>query len=131
MAGISPRSLALVKEGLQAVVNEPGGTGGASRIAEVKVGGKTGTSQVVKLRSGKGNPYQFRDHALFVAFAPVEKPEIAVAVVVEHGEHGGSTAAPVAGAILRAYFEGKGVIKKPVVRQERFSSAAGTDTDGD
>jgi len=131
VAGISPRSLALVKEGLQAVVNEPGGTGGASRIAEVKVGGKTGTSQVVKLRTGKGNPYQFRDHALFVAFAPVDKPEIAVAVVVEHGEHGGSTAAPVAGAILRAYFEGKGVIKKQVARQERFSSAAGTDTGGD
>ncbi len=123
--GISQRSLQLVKSGLQAVVNEPGGTGGAARLAEVTVAGKTGTSQVVKLRSGKGNPYQFRDHALFVAFAPVENPEIAVAVVVEHGEHGGSAAAPVAKAIFRAYFEGRGVIRKPVVRQGRYSSNRG------
>jgi penicillin-binding protein 2 len=130
-AGISERSLALVRNGLQAVVNEPGGTGGAARIAEVKVAGKTGTSQVVKLRTGKGNPYQFRDHALFVAFAPVENPEIAVAVVIEHGEHGGSAAAPVAGAMLRAYFEGKGVIKKPVARQGRYSSTRGGGNDAE
>ncbi len=126
-AGVSRRSLELVKSGLQAVVNEPGGTGAAARLAEVMVGGKTGTSQVVKLRTGKGNPYQFRDHALFVAFAPVDKPEIAVAVVVEHGEHGGSAAAPVARAMLRAYFEGKGAIKKPVARQGRYSSNRGRD----
>jgi len=103
-----------VKRGLYAVVNEPGGTGAMARLREVKVAGKTGTSQVVKLRGGKGiGAYQYRDHALFVAFAPYEKPEIAVAVVVEHGLHGGSAAAPIAGRILRAYFEGKGVIRKP------------------
>jgi penicillin-binding protein 2 len=49
-----------------------------------------------------------------VAFAPFDKPEIAVAVVVEHGEHGGGAAAPVAGQVLRKYFEAKGVIKRPV-----------------
>ena len=77
--------------------------------------GKTGTSQVVKLRDDRGAiPYEYRDHALFVAFAPYEKPEVAVAVVIEHGEHGGAAAAPIAGRILRAYFEGKGVIRKPV-----------------
>ncbi|HLO25911.1 MAG TPA: penicillin-binding protein 2 [Geobacteraceae bacterium] len=105
----------LVKEGLLAVVNESGGTGGAARLYEVKVAGKTGTSQVVKLRDDRGAiPYEHRDHALFVAFAPYEKPEVAVAVVIEHGEHGGAAAAPIAGRILRAYFEGKGVIRKPV-----------------
>ena len=110
---IKPQSYRLVKEGLFAVVNEPGGTAGVARLSEVKVAGKTGTSQVVKLRDKKGaTPYQFRDHALFIAFAPYEKPEIAVAVVVEHGEHGGSAAAPIAARILRKYFEGKGVIKK-------------------
>ncbi|MBT0653996.1 penicillin-binding protein 2 [Geomobilimonas luticola] len=104
-----------VKQGLLAVVNEPRGTGGMARLYEVKVAGKTGTSQVVKMRDSKGGvPYQYRDHALFVAFAPYDKPEVAVAVVVEHGEHGGSAAAPIAGRILRAYFEGKGVIKAPV-----------------
>jgi penicillin-binding protein 2 len=112
--GIRPETYRLVKEGLFAVVNEPQGTGGMARLSEVAVAGKTGSSQVVKLRHDKGEvPYQFRDHALFVAFAPYEKPEIAVAVLVEHGVHGGSAAAPIAGLMLRAYFEGKGVIKKP------------------
>ncbi len=118
----NPRSFRLVKEGLLAVVNEPHGTGGAARLYEVRVAGKTGTSQVVKLRDGKGDiPYQYRDHALFVAFAPYDKPEVAVAVVIEHGEHGGAAAAPIAGRILRGYFEEKGVIKKPVMK--RMSSA--------
>ena len=112
--GIRPETYRLVREGLFAVVNEPQGTGGMARLSEVAVAGKTGSSQVVKLRQGKGEvPYQFRDHALFVAFAPYQKPEIAVAVLVEHGVHGGSAAAPIAGRMLRAYFEGKGVIKKP------------------
>lgn len=116
---VQPRNFRLVKLGLFAVVNEPRGTGGAARLYEVKVAGKTGTSQVVKQRDGKRDvAYQHRDHALFVAFAPYEKPEVAVSVVIEHGEHGGAAAAPIAGAILRAYFEQKGVIKKPVVREK-------------
>lgn len=118
-AGIKPRSLQLVSEGLLAVVNEPKGTGAMARLYEVKVAGKTGTSQVVKLRDKQGGtPYQYRDHALFVAFAPYDKPEVAVAVVVEHGEHGGSAAAPIAGRILRSYFETKGVIRKAVKKQD-------------
>lgn len=112
---LKPSSYRAVKEGLLAVVNEPRGTGAAARLYEVKVAGKTGTSQVVKQREKKGNiPYQYRDHALFVAFAPYDAPEVAVAVVIEHGEHGGAAAAPIAGAILRKYFEQKGVIKRPV-----------------
>jgi penicillin-binding protein 2 len=122
-----PSNFRLVKEGLLAVVNESGGTGGAARLYEVKVAGKTGTSQVVKLRDGRGSvPYEYRDHALFVAFAPYEKPEVAVAVVIEHGEHGGAAAAPVAGQILRAYFEGKGVIRN---RAEQGESS-GKEADG-
>lgn len=114
-ADVRPSSIRLVKEGLLAVVNEPKGTGGMARLYEVRVAGKTGTSQVVKLPDSRGGiPYERRDHALFVAFAPYDKPEVAVAVVVEHGEHGGSAAAPIAGKILRAYFEGKGIIKRPV-----------------
>jgi penicillin-binding protein 2 len=114
--GLKEQNLRLVREGLLAVVNEPRGTGAAARLYEVKVAGKTGTSQVVKQRDDKKRSfaYQHRDHALFVAFAPYDKPEVAVAVVIEHGEHGGAAAAPVAGAILRAYFEQKGVIKRSV-----------------
>jgi penicillin-binding protein 2 len=92
----------------------------------------------VKLRDSKGAlPYEYRDHALFVAFAPYEKPEVAVAVVIEHGEHGGSAAAPIAGRMLRAYFEGKGVIKKTGSSKadngadagEKSSSPDSTDSD--
>jgi penicillin-binding protein 2 len=109
---LKPEHFRLVKEGLLAVVNEPGGTGAAARLYEVKVAGKTGTSQVVKMKEKKEYlKYTHRDHALFVAFAPFDNPEIAVAVVVEHGEHGGGAAAPIAGRILRKYFEMKGVIK--------------------
>ncbi len=114
--GIKPQSYRLVKEGLLAVVNEQRGTGAAARLFEVKVAGKTGTSQVVKQGVDRKREvqYKYRDHALFVAFAPYDKPEVAVAVVIEHGEHGGAAAAPLAGAILRMYFEQKGVIKRPV-----------------
>ena len=116
----------LVKLGMLSVVNDPGGTGAAARLYDVKVAGKTGTSQVVKLRDSKtSTPYQYRDHALFVAFAPFDKPEIAVAVVVEHGEHGGSAAAPIAGKILRAYFDSK----KPVQKEADVSTKEGGDAE--
>lgn len=112
----SKESYRLVKQGLLDVVNAPGGTGAMARLYDVKVAGKTGTSQVIKLGDSKKNTaYQHRDHALFVAFAPFEKPEIAVAVVVEHGEHGGSAAAPIVGRILRAYFDGKKPVRKEAV----------------
>jgi penicillin-binding protein 2 len=106
--GISADHFRLIKKGMFAVVNEPGGTGGMARMHDMRVAGKTGSSQVVKLRDSKlSTPWNFRDHALFVAFAPYEKPEIAVAVVVEHGGHGGSVAAPIAARILKAWQDGK------------------------
>ena len=122
-AAFSKESFRLVKQGMLAVVNEPGGTGAAARQYDVKVAGKTGTSQVVKLRDSKqGTPYQYRDHALFVAFAPFDKPEIAVAVIVEHGEHGGAAAAPIAGRIIRAYFDGRKPQKKEAAGTTRGES---------
>ena len=125
-AGFSKESYRLVKQGLFAVVNESGGTGGMARMYDVRVAGKTGTSQVVKMRDGnRGTPYQFRDHALFVAFAPYDKPEIAVAVVVEHGEHGGSAAAPIVARILRTYFDAK----KPVRKEGSTVSSEEEDAD--
>ena len=125
--GIKSASFRAVKEGLFAVVNEPHGTGVMARLYEVKVAGKTGTSQVIKLRDNKGNiPYQYRDHALFVAFAPYDKPEIAVSVIVEHGEHGGGSAATIAGRMLRTYFEGKGVIKKTPSTDKGTDEGEGT-----
>ena len=102
-AQVSPESLKLVREGLAGVVNEPGGTGGACRLPGIIAAGKTGTAQVVALGK-KAVGGSSRDHAWFVAFAPLESPEIAVAVLVEHGGHGGEAAAPIARKLFAAYF---------------------------
>lgn len=75
------------------VVNEPGGTAYWLRRNDIIIAGKTGTSQ---------NPHG-EDHGLFVGYAPVDNPLIAVAVVVEHGEHGSTTAAPVACKLMVRY----------------------------
>lgn len=111
-----------VQDGLVAVVNEPTGTGRAAYLENVVVAGKTGTSQVVRRMSDeeeeldeKGEiPYRFRPHALFVAYAPAAKPEIAIAVVVEHGQSGGAAAGPIVQQIVRRYMELQGELTEPV-----------------
>ncbi len=107
-SSLSPNDLKVVLKALDAVVNEPGGTAWSSRLEPVHYGGKTGTAQVVRLRDDRDRkreaPYRFRDHGLFVGYAPVENPEIVVAVVVDHGGGGGSAAAPVARKIIASYF---------------------------
>ncbi|MFA6498307.1 MAG: penicillin-binding transpeptidase domain-containing protein, partial [Desulfurivibrionaceae bacterium] len=106
----SAHSLALIQDALVGVVNSPGGTAKVVKLPDVLIGGKTGTAQVVRLAqneglSGNNIPYKYRDHAWFTSFAPAEKPEIAVTVLVEHGQHGGSAAGPVARAVYKRYFE--------------------------
>ncbi|MBI4684558.1 MAG: penicillin-binding protein 2 [Nitrospirae bacterium] len=104
-ADIKPEILDIVKKGLYGVVNEGGGTGGAARSKIVAVGGKTGTAQVVSIRKSSNLlPEKLRDHAWFVAFAPAEKPEIALCAFVEHGGHGGAVAAPIAKLAIESYF---------------------------
>ncbi len=107
-AQLDPADLQIVHRGMEAVVNEPGGTAWKSRLEQIHIAGKTGTSQVVKLKEDhqpkKEVAYQFRDHALFVCYAPAEAPEIALAVIVEHGGSGSGTAAPVARDIVASYF---------------------------
>jgi penicillin-binding protein 2 len=103
-AGIRPDTLEKVKDALKGVVNEPGGTGWVAKSKVTTIGGKTGTAQVVANRKGpKFLSEQFRDHAWFVAFAPVDKPEVAMSVLVEHGGHGGTAAAPIAKKAIEAY----------------------------
>jgi penicillin-binding protein 2 len=97
---LNPEHLQLIRQGMAGVVNEPGGTGGAARIWGVVAAGKTGTAQVVALGKKGG-----KDHAWFVAFAPLEAPELAMAIVVEHGGHGGAAAAPIARRIFEAHFQ--------------------------
>lgn len=105
---LSHKNLEIIKTGLLGVVEDPGGTGWAARSGMVDIGGKTGTSQVVSIRkSSIYLPEHFRDHAWFVAFAPFEKPEIALSVLVEHGGHGGGAAAPIAKQAIEAYMNSK------------------------
>ena len=114
------KHLTLVRKAMEAVVNDVGGTAWRSRLDKVRFAGKTGTAQVVRRKSDEEEeaseegevPYQFRDHALFVSYAPAENPQIAVAVVVEHGGHGSSAAAPVAKAMYDAYFVGEAEAKE-------------------
>jgi penicillin-binding protein 2 len=103
---LKPETLSLLMEGLSAVVNEEGGTARVAASSIVKIGGKTGTAQVVsKHKTGGGE--KFMDHAWFVAVAPADKPEVAIAVFMEHGGHGGSAAAPIAKRAIEGYFLNK------------------------
>ena len=98
--GIPAEHLEAIREGLWAVTNERGGTAYWRRSRKVSMAGKTGTAQVVVLGRDRLKPdeveYEQRDHALFVAYAPADDPEIVVAVLNEHSGHGGSHAAPIA-----------------------------------
>jgi penicillin-binding protein 2 len=88
------------------VVNEPGGTAHAAATPLATVAGKTGTAQVIAQKvSGRKLSDETKDHAWFVGFAPVGNPKIAVAVVVEHGGHGGSAAAPIAKKVIEEYLK--------------------------
>jgi len=106
---IKPEYLELVKKALSGVVNDPRGTGKKARLTDITVAGKTGTAQVVNLSKEKDSktkgetPWKYRDHAWFVAVAPADAPRITVAVLIEHGGHGGSAAAPIAKTLIEAY----------------------------
>ncbi len=113
---IDPAHLDLVRKGMFGVVNERGGTAGGSRlrIKGVAMAGKTGTSQVRRITKeerargvirNKDLPWERRDHALFVAFAPFDDPKYAISVVVEHGGGGSRAAAPIARDIMTAALE--------------------------
>ena len=104
VGGIDPRWWDVVRTALQGVVEE--GTGRSARVPGLPIAGKTGTVQVVSQETwikSEDLPFEQRDHAWFAAFAPVEEPELAVAVFVEHGGAGSQAAAPVARAIYEEY----------------------------
>jgi len=109
---VEPANLDIIIEAMQAVVEHPRGTARRAGLnAQYSMAGKTGTAQVVAIAQGaeydesKLSEFQ-KDHALFVSFAPVEKPKIAVAVIVENGGSGSGVAAPVARKVLDYYLLG-------------------------
>ena len=109
-SGVSPDVWDRIIPALVGAVNDPKGTAHAARVPGFTVAGKTGTAQVVRLEDWEGKkpeeiPLELRDHGWFAAFAPAQNPEVAAAVVVEHGGHGSSSAAPIVGRILKKYKE--------------------------
>ena len=103
--GAHPATLALLQKALAGVVSE--GTGRGAQLPHVEVAGKTGTSQVVALEREKVKgkiAAKYQNHAWFVAYAPAAEPQIAVAVLIEHGGGGGAVAAPLAKRVLAAAF---------------------------
>ncbi|MHB8845122.1 MAG: penicillin-binding protein 2 [Nitrospirota bacterium] len=105
----SADALARVRSALLGVTSEAGGTAHGAATPLATVAGKTGTAQVIaqKVAGGKLSATT-QDHAWFVAYAPANAPKIAVAVLVEHGGHGGAAAAPVARKVLEEYFRHAG-----------------------
>jgi penicillin-binding protein 2 len=104
---LSEDTIAAVKSGMWAVVNEGGGTGGAARCPGIDISGKTGTAQVVSQalqQSAKSSEY--RNTAWFVGYAPSDKPEIVVAALVQRGEHS-TVAVPIVRDVIKAYFDKK------------------------
>ena len=102
----APENLEVIRDAMWSVVNERG-TGQGARLANYQVSGKTGTAQTISLSTREKLPESevesLEDNAWFVGFAPRDNPEIIVAVIVQRGGSGGTTAAPVAREIFRLY----------------------------
>lgn len=104
----NPAYLAEIRRAMANVVEHPRGTAKRIRTDNYRIAGKTGTAQVFTVKQDEEYDEdtieeKMRDHALFVAYAPIDDPQIAIAVIVEHGGHGGSVAAPIARQVMDTY----------------------------
>ncbi len=129
-----PENFDHIINAMQAVVEHPRGTARAAGLnASYSIAGKTGTAQVVSIPQGekydeeKLTEFQ-KDHALFVSFAPVDKPKIAVAVIVENGGSGSGVAAPVARKVMDFYLLGKDANAPELPATETVEATNGRDT---
>ena len=138
--GINPQYLKVVREGMDAVVNEPGGTAFRSQLEkpEWRMAGKTGTSQVYRITEAERArgltkpeqlPWHRRDHALFTCFAPFDDPQYACAVVVEHGIGGSRIAGPKARDIMNLVMA-KDPASLPTVDPRTVAARSGQDREG-
>lgn len=120
---LDPAKLEIIKNGMWAVLNEPGGTAYGARVPGLETAGKTGTSQVIghdsTIKAGADRK-KLETHAWFIGFAPVENPEIVVSVFVENGGHGNLAAAPLAAQLFAKKF-GK-TLATPAPQQQRAAA---------
>lgn len=109
---IDPSHFDVVLEGMRQVVEEAGGTARQARIKDVQVCGKTGTAQ---------NPHG-EDHSIFIAFAPMEDPKIAISVYIENAGFGGTWAAPIASLVMEKYLKGivQDTVKEKYILDKHF-----------
>ncbi len=108
----SQPTLEIIKKGLWGAINNNKGTGWIARIDGINVSGKTGTAEVVSRKKDNSIPEEDRaahlkPHAWFMAYAPSDDPQIAVVVLIEHGGHGSSSAAPIARKLIKTYLSAK------------------------
>ncbi len=109
---VSKKNLELIRKGLWEVVNGRRGTARIAKLKTLEFSGKTGTAQVVGRKEkdvadgSEDAEDPIKPHAWFVAYAPSVDPVIAIVVMIEHGEHGSSTAAPIASKLIDAYLNG-------------------------
>ena len=103
--GIESRHFKVIKAGMKSVFEGGAGTARGSRIPGITAGGKTGTAQ---------NPHG-DNHSIFIAFAPVEDPEIAVSIIIENGGYGSTWAAPIASLMMEKYI--RGYTERPAVEE--------------
>ncbi|MGZ8258599.1 MAG: penicillin-binding transpeptidase domain-containing protein, partial [Methylotenera sp.] len=124
---LNPENLEIVKRGMVGVTL-PGGTAASvGANASYSIAAKTGTAQVIGIKQNeKYNANSInerhRDHALFIAYAPADDPKIALAVIVENGQHGGSTAGPIARKVMDYYLLGK--LPAPAPAKEKTQTPA-------
>jgi penicillin-binding protein 2 len=124
MLGLPPEHLEIVRGGMWQVVNGDG-TAGASRLPlkGIEMSGKTGTAQVRRIaggQRGQGGDWKYRDHGLYVFFAPSDKPRYAGAVVIEHGMGGARAGAPVAKDVLTFLFDRQLAMKNLTALEEQW-----------
>jgi penicillin-binding protein 2 len=125
LIGLDPKHLEIVRGGMWEVVNGDG-TAGASRLPleGIQMSGKTGTAQVRRLSAsatrGQGGDWKYRDHGLFVFFAPSDRPRYAGAVVIEHGLGGARAAAPVAKDVLTFLFDRQKALQSLAALEEQW-----------
>ncbi|MDD4555901.1 MAG: penicillin-binding protein 2 [Alphaproteobacteria bacterium] len=126
---ISEKNLEIIKEGMFDVINKPGGTAFMSQFNYngKRMGGKTGTTQVRRItmkerQSGiikqEDLPWKYRNHALFIGYAPHDTPKYAVVVIVEHGGSGSAKAAPIASKLLKETLRLEDLDKQPIENKE-------------
>ena len=106
---VNEKNIKLIQDAMTDVTQDGGTAAFLGKDIAYKIAAKTGTAQVFSLKGQEYDeenlPERLKDHALFIAYAPAEQPKIALAVIVENGGHGGSTAGPIAKQVFDYYIK--------------------------